>query len=415
MSDQPRRYRFLIEAILFLTYAVFGMSWIAVTPLKAQIAADFQIGTTQFALINTLVSFAKIIAPLLTGLLAVRFGIKKTILFGSFLIACAAIAPLAPDFNLFLASRFVFGIGGAVVVTMLSAAVMQWFPKNELPVVNGFNNVAVNTGITATLFLTVPLTTALGGDWRKPLLVYGAISIGLLLAWAFLGREVKVEAKAQAASEDRASYWDIWRMKETWLISLIFSGPLALYLALNTFLPAYYMDAFHMTAQQASSYTGMFNLIGIPTAITAGLLTMKLGLRKPFILVTGALIGFAAFGMISFNSPVVILAAAVLLGVCLFGASSPLVTLAMELPGMTPKRMSLLMGTMFSFAYVISSISPLVVGALFERTHSYFPGFAIWASFSWVVFFAGLFLPETGPKGKPALAPKPASAELATA
>lgn len=409
--ETPSRYRFAIEAMLFLTYAVFGLSWIAVTPLKAQIAGDFHISATQFALINTLVSFAKILTPLVTGLLAVRIGIKKTIVLGSVLISCTAIAPLAPSFNLFLASRFVFGIGGAMVVTLLSAAVMQWFPKRELPIVNGFNNVAVNTGITVTLFATIPLTNALGGHWRQTLLVYGAISVALLVAWAIFGRDQAV-VQSVAASDEKASYLDLWRKKETWLISLIFAGPLALYLAFNTWLPSYYVEAFKMTKLAASSYTGMFNLIGIPTAILSGFLTMKLGLRKPFILGTGACIGFAAFGMFMINHPAAILLSAVVLGICLFGASSPLLTLAMELPDMTPKKISLLMGTMFSFAYVVSSLSPLVVGALYDRTHSFLPGFAIWAGFSWVVLVAGWLLPETGPGRAVPSTPAP---ELATA
>lgn len=398
--ETPSPYRFIIAAILFLSYAAFGLSWIAVTPLIGEIQAEYQISSTQFALLNTLVTIAKVIAPLLTGLLAVKFGIKRTILVGSLFISCAALAPFAPDFNTFLASRFIFGVGGAIVVTLLSASAMQWFPKNELPLVNGFNNVAVNTGITLTLFLTVPLAGMLG--WRKTLLAYGLVSVVLLVAWAVFGRDKaaeKVSAEA-AAPVETARYRDIWRMKETWLIALIFTGPLALYLAFNTWLPKYYMEAFGMTRAAAAQYTGMFNLIGIPTAILAGFLTQWLGLRRPFIIGAGVLIGFAAFGMFLFNNPLIILVSAVVLGICLFIASSPLLTLAMELPGMTPQKISLLMGTMFSFAYVLSSISPMLVGYLRDTTGSFVPGFTIWAIGSWVVLLAGLLLPETGPRAK---------------
>ncbi len=406
--EKPSSYRYLVAAILFLTYAAFGLSWIAVTPLIGEIQTEYQINSTQFGLLNTLVTIAKVFAPLLTGLLAVRIGIKKTILLGSLFISCAALAPFAPDFNAFLASRFIFGVGGAIVVTLLSASAMQWFPKDELPLINGFNNVAVNTGITVTLFLTVPLAGMLG--WRKTLLVYGLISVALLVAWAVLGRDraATPTAASAAAPAETARYMDIWRMKETWLIALIFTGPLALYLAFNTWLPKYYMEAFGMTKAAAAQYTGMFNLIGIPTAILSGIMTKQLGLRKPFILVAGVLIGFAAFGMFVFNHPMVILASAVVLGICLFLASSPLLTLAMELPGMTPQKISLLMGTMFSFAYVVSSLSPMVVGFLRDTTGSFVPGFTVWAVGSWVVLLGGLLLPETGPRAKrPLLEAKP--------
>lgn len=396
MSDQPTPYRFVVEGILFATYAAFGVSWIAVTPLAGEITKEFGVGATGFAMLNTLVSIAKIIAPLLTGLLAVRLGIKRTLLIGSALIAASVVAPFAPSFEVFLASRFVFGVGGAMVVTLLGPAVVQWFSKDEMPIVNAFNNVAVNTGITITLFSTVPLAASLG--WRNTLLLYSGISVALTVAWAVFGRDRGAAAGGKAAGD--ASYREIWAMKETWLVALSFSGPLALYLAFNTFLPKFYVEAFGMEKAAASQFTGLFNLVGIPAAVIGGWATRRVGLRRPFLLAAGSLIGFAAFGMFLTPNPTILLVSAVVLGACLFVGASPLVTTAMELPGMTPAKIGLVMGTMLSFAYVLSSASPLVVGWLRDSTGSYVPGFAIWAAYSWVVAIGGYLLPETGPAGQ---------------
>jgi cyanate permease len=392
------RYRFLVEALLFLTYAVFGLSWIAVTPLVGELQQQFHVNAAELGLLTTVVSVAKVIAPILTGMLAVRFGLKRTILVGSLLICCAAIAPFAPDYKWFLASRFMFGVGGAVVVTLLGPMVMQWFPKEELPIVNAFNNVAVNTGITVTLFATVPLSNALG--WKHTLMAYGLLSVALCVAWALLGRERTVEGPAAAAEAAEVTYMEVWKLRETWLIALSFAGPLALYLAFNTWLPKHYMEAFHMTKAVASQYTGLFNLIGIPAAITAGFLTKKLGVRRPFIIGSGIVMGFAAFGMFLAPSPAYITVAAVALGTALFTYVAPLFTIPMELPGMTSRHVSLMMGTVFSFAYLFSSLSPVLVGWLHDTTGSFLPGLAIWAAFSWVLALGGLLLPETGPKAK---------------
>lgn len=415
---KPTPYRFVVETLLFLTYMVFGISWIAITPLVGELQSEFHVTSAQLGMLNTMVSVAKVIAPLLTGLLAIRIGLKKTILLGSAFIACAALAPFAQDFNTFLLSRFVFGIGGAMVVTLLGPMVMQWFPKGEMPLVNAFNNVAVNTGITITLFSTVPLANAFG--WRNTLLAYGLVSVGLFVAWAILGRDLKAApagAGAAAAPEAKVTYQDVWRMKETWIIAVAFAGPLAMYLAFNTWLPKYYMEAFGMTKAMASQYTGLFNLVGIPTAIIAGLLTKQLGLRRPFIIGSGLVMGFAAFGMFMVNSPVVIMIAAVFLGAALFTYVSPLFTIPMELKGATPQHVSLMMGTVFSFAYFFSSLSPVVVGLLKDTTGSFIPGFAIWSVLSFVLAAGGFLLPETGPRGRQAeespVAPAAPLAELA--
>ena len=159
-----------------------------------------------------------------------------------------------------------------------------------------------------------------------------------------------------------------------------------------------------MTQAAASQYTGLFNLVGIPTAIIVGFLTRKLGLRRPFIIGAGFVMGFAAFGMFLFNHPAMIMIAAVALGASLFTYTAPLFTIPMELKGATPQHVSLMMGTVFSLAYFFSSLSPVVVGYLYDTMGSFVPGFAIWAAFSWVLALAGLMLPETGPKGQAAQA-----------
>jgi CP family cyanate transporter-like MFS transporter len=397
-AERPSSYRFLVEALLFLTYAAFGLSWIAITPLMGDLQAAFHISGAQLGLISAVVSVAKVIAPLLTGMLAVRLGLKRTLMVGSLFICVAAFAPFAPDFKWFLASRFLFGVGGAVVVTLMGPMVMQWFPKSELPIVNAFNNVAVNTGITITLFATAPLAAHIG--WQHTLVAYGLVSATLALAWALLGREREVAPVAGAAPEADVRYMDVWRMRETWLIALCFAGPLALYLAFNTWLPKHYMEAYHMTKAAASQYTGLFNLVGIPSAIAAGFLTRSLGLRRPFIIASGIGMGIAAFGMFLAPTPPLLLASAVLLGISLFAYVAPLFTIPMELPGMTPRHVSLMMGTVYSFAYLFSSLSPVVVGWLHDATGSFVPGLSIWAGFSFVLALGGLLLPETGPKGR---------------
>lgn len=394
----PSPYRFLVEALLFLTYAAFGLSWIAITPIMGELQAAFNISGAQLGLLTTMVSVAKVIAPVLTGALAVRFGLKRTLLVGAVLICAALFSPFAPSYGWFLASRFVFGVGGAVVVTLMGPMVMQWFPQSELPIVNAFNNVAVNTGITLTLFATTPLAGALG--WQHALLVYGGISAALAVAWAIFGRERVVEVKAGATEPTEVTYADVWSRRETWLIAISFAGPLALYLAFNTWLPKHFMEAYGMTKAVASSYTGLFNLVGIPSAIVFGILTRALGLRRPFIIGAGLLMGVAGFGMFLTPNPTIITISAVALGISLFAYTAPLFTIPMELPGLTSRHVSLMMGTVYSFAYMFSSLSPVVVGYMHDATHSYVLGLSIWAAFSWVLALGGLLLPETGPRAQ---------------
>lgn len=405
--------RFLVEAILFTTYAAFGLSWIAVTPLLADLGRDFGVGTTALGLQATMVTVAKVIAPLATGALAARFGQARTLLAGALLIAVAAAASAAaPGFTSFVSARFVFGVGGAVVVTLLGPTVMQWFPRGELPLVNALNNVAVNSGIALTLYITVPLAARLG--WRGTLSAYAAVNVALFVLGALLVRDrlprtARPDVAQAGGQPERGSflrgYTEVWRRRETWLVTAAFTFPLALYLAFNTWLPRHFVEALHLDKGAAARLSGLVNLVGIPAAITGGVLTRKLGRRRPFLVGAGLFIAPAACGMFLLRDPALLSACAVVLGTCFFIGGAPLFTAAMELPGMTPDSVGRLMGTVFSFGYLVASGAPLLVGALREASGSFVPGLSLWAAASALLAVAGLLLPETGPGPAPPAGP----------
>ncbi|MFT3774128.1 MAG: MFS transporter [Minicystis sp.] len=405
MDQTPSSHRYAIEAVLFLTYALFGVSWMAVAPLAPDLMSFFHVSKTEFSFLNTVVTIAKVIAPIITGAAAVRFGLKRTILLGSLLICAVLAGPLAPSFQVFVVSRFLFGLGGAVVVTSMAPMAMQWFPKGELPTVNALNGVAVNTGIAIAMYVTTPLAgTKIG--WQGTLLVFGVLNVAMLVAWAALGRENKAAAAAAAAgaSATKVGYLDVWKMKETWLATLAFTGAVALYLSFSYWLPTFYREQFNFERATAAQYSGIVNLAGIPSAIVCGYLTQKLGVRRPFLIVGGLITGTVAFGMFLFSSPVIIMASAILLGVALFIPTAAITTLLMELPGVTPRHVSLIMGTMFSFCYIVSAFAPNLVAFLREKTGSFVPGFVTLTVLSWVIFVSGFLLPETGPGRRKAAA-----------
>lgn len=396
--------RHLIEAILFLSYAAFGVSWLAVAPLAVDLLRVFGVTPAQFADLNTAVALPKIVVPVIAGWAANRFGLRRTILVALVLVCAVAAGPLVPRFDVVLASRFVFGVGGAMLVTLMAPMVMQWFPRGELPAVNALNGVAVNTGIAFTMFLTAPLASTAAG-WRGTLLAYAAVHVVLLVAWLVFGRDGEASDDAEitrpmTGREPRVRYVDVWRMKETWLVSLAFTGGVALYLTFSFWLPAFYQEHLGLARAAASRITGLVNLAGIPSAIVCGLLTRHLGVRRPFLVAGGLATGVAAFGMFLCTSPVAVAASAVLLGVALFTPTAAIVTSLMELRGVTPRHVSLMMGTMFTFCYALSGLAPKLVGFLHGVTGSYVPGFTVMAVFSWVIFLAGLLLPETGPGRK---------------
>ena len=393
-------YRWVVESLMFLMYMAFGISWMAYVPLMADLVAHFQIKPTSVAFVISLVSVSKAFVPLLAGVLAARIGLKRALLVGACLSALSILIPSAPTFPILLALRFVFGIGGAILVTLMGPMAMDWFPRSELPLVNGLNNVAVNTGITIALYTAVPLSKQVG--WQQALQLYATASLVLAVLWALFGRNRALEpdpAKPKASGGPAVAILDLMKLPETWLIALAFGGPLSLYLALNTWLPSHFESAFKLPRADASAATGLFNLVGIPSAILGGWLTTRLGLRRPIIMLSGLLMPCASAALICLgDNPPIRTLAAVVLGLSFFIATSPVFTIPTELAGLTSRHVAILNGIVFSFSYILSFFSPLIVGQLKEHTGSYLPGLLLFAVGSSVTALAGYLLPETGPR-----------------
>lgn len=390
-------YRFWIEGLLFFSYFVFGLSWIGYSPFLHDFQTQFNLSHASAGLVISSVSFAKIFVPFVAGALALRFGVSRTLLLGMVCICASLLTPFAPNFVTLLASRVVFGVGGALVVTLLGSAVLQWFPRIELPIVNGFNYVAVNSGITLSLFITPSIAQSIGRT--TTLLAYAILSLILMLAWLIFGKNGPAAVPRSRSSASKPAiqlYREVLRMREVWLLTIAAAGPLSIYLVFNTWLPTYYHDMLGLPQAQASRLTGLSNLVGIPSAIVGGLLTSRFPKRKPIIVGSGILLGFSAFGLFLTSNLFLLQASAVIFGISLFLWLSPLSTLGMELPNMDPEKLAILNGVFYGMGYVFAFLAPVVTGALRDSSGSFVPGFILFSATAWSLLIAGSMLPETG-------------------
>lgn len=383
----------IVEALLFLIYFAFGISWFAFSPLRGDIEAFYHISKLEGGALFSSVSMAKSFVPVLAGFLVAGLGLKRSVQIGSLLCAVAVVVPFSPDYKTMLMLRFWFGVGGALVVTLMGPIVMQLFPREKLPMINGLNNVAVNTGIV-TAFQIVPVLQE-GYAWRTILVGCGLLSLVLAVLWFFLGTDAPAGAK-----KETASFAEVAVRKETWLITLAFTGPLALYLLLNSTLPQHFVVYFGLEAKAASALTSLFNLVGIPTAIFSGWITGKLGLRRPLILTAGLLMPVCSLGLCFAPFQALRLACAIGLGFSLFLYVAPLFTIPMELKGSNAAFVARLNGIVFSGAYLLSSLSPMAAGYLFDKTGSYSVGMAFFCLTSSLLALGGWLLPETGPRAR---------------
>jgi cyanate permease len=367
------------------------------------IMQDYEINRATVSLLTSTVSLIMGVCTIPVGIVATKIGMRKTFAIGFCFMASGALTPFCSNIIQLLATRIVFAIGVAAVFPIAGGLVMQWFSGKERPLVNGLNMSAMSMGNTITLFTVVMIANNFVSlAWKAPLTVYGVATLVFALAWLILGKEHKepaVKLKAEDASLPM-NIGTLLRQRNTLLLCLTIMGPFILHIAITSWLPTYYHEVFDMPLSQASSITGLFPMFGIIGCILGGLLPMWAGLRKPFLIIPGILLGFAGLGTFLVDNLTIIYISITLLGICNLMFLPILFTICMELPVTTPRVAALTIAAMLAVGNISGFIGPLIVGFLTDITNSYLPGLVVCSVLSWSVPIGGFLLPETGPRVK---------------
>lgn len=370
-----------IALILFGMYVTFGMSWLGIVPILKDVLGALQIDVSQGSSLYSIVSLAKSVVPIMAGILAARWGLTNTLRLSGGLILIGLVIPFLPAYGLWIAGRFLFGMGGAIWVSLMGAVTMQIFEPAQRPIINAFNGVAVNIGIILALQLTNPLSALLG--WKYTLALYSLLSalfyLGLLAVGPLNPTPEKPAAgtgTGQMTKPEGPRYLDTLKMPVTWIVSLAFAGPLALYLVLNYWLPIYFQEVSwlvpisqelseaarkKMIKAEINQLMSWLNLWGCISSIATGFLLQSLKKTKPFILTAAILLPIASLLALQSSNKGVLTLMLALTGVGMFLSVAPLVTLLQSQPNMNPLLIGMIMGTMFSVTYVLSAMAPELV------------------------------------------------------
>lgn len=387
----PSPYRFLIGGIVVSVTITGGLNLTGVAPLFPALMDEFGIDRTTVSLLSSLPMMTMMLLRIASGVLAARAGIWLVYGLGAVLMGAQMFSLLIDSYPMFLGMRVFFAMGDVLAFATAAGVIMSWFQGRELPFVNGLNFVGGSIGNSLALYLTVPLASALG--WRQTLAVYGALPVGLGLIWLVLGRGRGGAAVPDAADiPSFATLATALRQRTTILLGLTFVGPMSLWSAFTSWLPTYYFRVFDWPLADAAATAGFFNLVGVPACILGGTLAARVAARRPFFLIPGSVIGFAALVAFFIDNAMLNYLALAVVGACIWGYLPVAMTLPMELPGMTPQVVVVVIAAGFTIGNFGAFVSPLTVGFLADVTGSYLPGFLFFSLLSFSLFFGGNFL-----------------------
>ena len=383
--------KYLVEAIVFLSYVLFAMAWVGGTASMQSIMLALDVHSLASAsFISGAVTLAKIVGTFIAAWIAIKLGIKYAFFVASLLITIGLLTPYAPNYEWLLLSRFLMGLGGAFMVVYFNPIVLQFFKAEERSTINGINAVAFNMG-TAIILWQMQRINQLTGSWQNSLTLFSLLSLAVALLWLL----VKFEQPSRSSRDQNAlpenyTYRQGLTDRFNWLYGLAYSGILAFYICLFTFYPK--------AGIVQSKWVIGFGIVGTIFGI---IYSKKVPLRLPVIRWSG-LVVIISTAVFSFSDLYWLQTfAAMVLVFFIFLPVTALVSIPHELPKMTSARITIIFSMFYSISYIISTIILWVFGRLVDINQGDYTGsFILITVLSSTLFIGSYFLPETGHKTK---------------
>jgi CP family cyanate transporter-like MFS transporter len=381
--------KYLVEAIVFISYTLFAMAWVGGTASMNQIMASMHIDSLASAsFISGAVTIAKIVGTFAAAWLALKLGVKYAFFVSGILISIGLLTPFAPNYELLLISRFLMGLGGAFMIVYFNPIVMSWFPPEERATINGLNAVAFNLGTGIILWQMINLN-ALTGSWQNTLVLFSLTSLVFSIAWLCVEDGNSETQKNETTETDLDfSYANGLKDKFTWVYALTYSGILAFYLCLFTFYPK-------AGISQSALLIG-FGIIGTLAGIVY---SKKYPLRVPVVRWSGFLIVITVFTLSFSHSEIVQTLSAMVLGFSIFFPITALIAIPHELSKMTSQKITVVFSLFYSISYMVGTLVLWSFGKLVDMHQGdYTWAFALTTLVSSTFFIGSFFLIETGKK-----------------
>ena len=367
-----------------------GLNLFAVSPLLPLAIDDYGISRAEAGLLISLPMLVGAGLGIPGGMLAARFGLKRSYMVSWAAMALLSLSAFTPNFYAMLALRLFYGVGLALMVASSGPLVMQWFRGREVLVVNALNTAILSLGVAVSVAGAVPLAEWLG--WKMTLTVFAGIGV----IGTFIWPAAPGDRSGQTGHRTGISVREVIAVLRGRTVALLVAadaGVFIQYTALTGWLPTFFSEARGIPLSEAGFLTSILPFVGMFAVFAGGALPMRFSYRS-ILVFSGILAILGGLGSFLFAHPVGIYASVIALGVGSWLYVPTLLTVPMRLAGATPERVAVVWGSFMTFSGIGMFISPILVGALRDTSGSFFPGFIICGVGSWALLVAGLLMPR---------------------
>jgi len=357
------------------SFAICFAAWGLISAFAPRFREAFHLTATQTALLVSVPVLLGALLRVVTGMLADRFGGRAIFSLLLIIVAVPAfLVPMVPSYRMLLCVAFFLGMAGSSFAVGVGF-VSRWFPPEKQGGALGVYGLG-NIGQSAAVFLGPVLAVAVG--WQNVFRGMAALLVIWGVTFFLLARNSPKAARPSSLGE---MLHLLSRERLSWVLSLFYFLTFGGFVAFSIYLPVLLKDQFGLKPADAGFRTAGFVVLATLVRPLGGWLSDKIGGARVLHAVFLGIIPFALLmswpSMLPFT--VGALGCAFLLGNG-NGAVFKLV------PQYFPKEVGTVTGLVGAMGGLGGFFPPLLLGFFRDHLHTVWPGFALLALLSAVLW-----------------------------
>ncbi|MEU4582679.1 MFS transporter [Kitasatospora aureofaciens] len=332
-------------------------------PLLDPVRADLGMSSTLAGLLAAVPALCFALFGFLAPAAARRIGPIAVITAGMGAITAGVLArSFAGGTAVFLLLTALALAGVAVSNVLLPVVIKRYFPEKVGPMI-GLYSMALSAGTALAALVSVPLTSALGGDWRYGLGVWAGLGALALVLWLPV-LIAKRERGERAGSAGAPAKLPITRSRTAWAMAGYFGLQATGAYVVMGFLSKIFQDS-GIDNGTSGALLAVTMVIGVPVSFVLPNLAARRGDQRLFVVVLASF-GIAGYAGLAFAPAGAPWVWAVLVG--LSNCAFPLVLTMIGLRARTAGGVAQLSVFAQGVGYLISIPGPILVGWIYQAT-----------------------------------------------
>jgi cyanate permease len=403
MEGQTYPFRWVVLALMFLSLFAATIAMQCMPPLFSEITEQIPLTKAQMGTIMGVITLASLFFAPIGGALSDKLGARWAFGVAAIFVAVAGgCRYLAGSVTDLIICMFLIGAGMAMYAPNLPKALGNWFPKKDLAMANGISISGMGIGGAIAMATAKSVLSPSFGGWRGTMVVLGGLVLLVAILWMVIYRDSPVEGAAQQKKPNVfKNFKDVLKVKDIWLIAFYYGLNMVSLLAVITLLP---ITLEERGVAKSGEMVGIMMGATVVFNILGGMLSDRVGKRKPFLLICAVIFGLCVLGFANFTGTA-LLVVLIIAGAAMGTIAPVLMSVPVEMERIGTALAGSAVGFIFMLGNTGGFVGPVVAGRLMDMSDSSLPGFIFIAVALIVSAVFIIPMKETGRNRKPGEAP----------